>query len=131
MGENYSFSSDSDLSENENDENLPVPVNMQDPPDDIDRNRVHILKESGCGCKMTCHSNLTEIQMYEHILNIREMSKEEKEMYVKGALIDCSDGELTKRGKKRMRPRNTFTFAGKSVCKKMFMLLFDTGRHCL
>ena len=125
-------SSDSDLSsDNENDENAPVPVNVQDHPDDIDRNRVHKMKENGCGCKMKCHSKLSEMQMYEHILNIREMSKEEKEMYVMGALIDCSDGEVTKRGKKRMRSRNTFTFAGKSVCKKMFMLVFDIGRHCL
>ena len=41
---NEDSSSDSELSDNENGENVPLSVNMPDRPDDIDRQRVHTVK---------------------------------------------------------------------------------------
>ena len=35
--------------------------------------------------------------------------KKKKEMYVMGALADCSGNETTKRGKERLRSRNKYT----------------------
>ena len=43
---------------------------------------------------MQCHSKLTEMRMYEHILNIRD-GQRRKGVCVMGALSDCSDGEET------------------------------------
>jgi hypothetical protein len=51
-------------------------------------------------------------------------------MYIMGSLVENSK-ETTKRGKKRMRSRQTFMFSGEKVCKKTFMLAFDIGKHLL
>uniref|UniRef100_A0A8W8JM56 Uncharacterized protein n=1 Tax=Magallana gigas TaxID=29159 RepID=A0A8W8JM56_MAGGI len=42
------------------------------------------------------------------------MSKEEKDMYIMGSLVD-SCKEKTKRGKKRIRSRQTFMFSGEKL----------------
>ena len=58
------------------------------------------------------------------------MSKEEKDMYTMGSLVE-SNKKTNKRGKKRMRSRQTFMFSGERVCKKTIMLSFDIGKHFL
>lgn len=68
--------------------------------------------------------------LYSHILNMSEMSKEEKYMYIMGSLVD-SCIETTKRGKKRIRSSQTFMFSWKMVYRDTFLLVYDIGKHFL
>ena len=123
--------SDSDNSSDEgdqNDENLIDNIPL--PNDDPDMCKIRETKTHGCGCKQNCISHLSDQTLYTHILDIREMTKEEKDMYVMGSLVENSK-DTTKRGKKRMRTRHVFMFSGEKVCKKAFMLAFDIGKHAL
>ena len=56
------------------------------------------------------------------------MTKEEKEMYIKGSLLTGPKSDLTKRGKKRARSRAQYMFNGKVVCKGTFSLVYDIRR---
>lgn len=79
--------------------------------DDPDLFKIREAKIRGCGCKNKCVSIFSDDTLYSHILNMREMSKEEKDMYIMGSLVD-SCKETTKREKKRIRSRQTFMFSG-------------------
>ena len=100
------------------------------PQDDPDLCKIRETKARGCSCKSMCISLFSDDVLYNHILNMREMSKEEKDMYIMGSLVE-SNKETTKRGKKRRRSRQTYMFSGERVCKKTFMLSFDIGKHFL
>ncbi|XP_078328084.1 uncharacterized protein LOC144623518 [Crassostrea virginica] len=100
------------------------------PQDDPDLCKIRETKARGCSCKSMCISLFSDDVLYNHVLNMREMSKEEKDMYITGSLVQ-SNKETTKRGKKRRRSRQTFMFSGERVCKTTFMLSFDIGKHFL
>ncbi|KAH3702264.1 hypothetical protein DPMN_077275 [Dreissena polymorpha] len=72
--------------------------------------------ESGCGCAKICHEKCDASQIRTHILDTREMTREEKDMYIKGCLSEGPNTDSTKRGKKRMRFRGKFTFRGQEIC---------------
>uniref|UniRef100_K1QHU7 Uncharacterized protein n=1 Tax=Magallana gigas TaxID=29159 RepID=K1QHU7_MAGGI len=97
-------------------ENVPLPH------DDPDLFKIRDAKIRGCGCKNKCVSIFSNDTLYSHILNMREMSKEEKDMYIMGSLVD-SCKETTKWGKKRIRSRQTFMFSG----EKIFLDAEDNG----
>ncbi len=88
-------------------------IRLQD--DDPDVVKIRQLKESGCGCRNSCHTMFEDSTILKHILDVREMDKSEKEMYIMAKLVDESAD--TKRGKKRKRLRHDFMFLGKKVCK--------------
>ncbi|KAH3741615.1 hypothetical protein DPMN_048340 [Dreissena polymorpha] len=56
--------------------------------------------ESGCGCAKKYHEKLDASQIIAHILDTLEMTREEKEMYIKGCLSEGPKNDSTKRGKK-------------------------------
>ncbi|XP_062610703.1 uncharacterized protein LOC134272496, partial [Saccostrea cucullata] len=119
-----------DDTEDEDQINLNDIANVPLPEDDPDLYKIRETMVQGCGCKNMCLSLFSNDVLYTHILNMREMSKEEKDMYVMGSLVDNSK-ETTKRGKKRLRSRQTFMFSGEKVCKKTFMLAYDIGKRFL
>ncbi|XP_053386664.1 uncharacterized protein LOC128550843 [Mercenaria mercenaria] len=123
-----SHSDESEESSNENDENRTSPSLAQADPDLI---RVRQFKSVGCGCQRNCHACFEIDELHGHILNIREMEKQDKEMYIMATLADSRDKENTKKGRKRVRFRHDFKFQGKFVCRKTFMLVFDIGKHSL
>ena len=98
--------------------------------DDPDLAKIRNYHANGCGCKSHCVSQFSEQAMYTHILDMREMTKNEKEMYIMGSLTE-NDRDVTKRGKKRQRSRHSLTFSGRPVCKKTYLLLYDIGKHTL
>ncbi|KAH3831889.1 hypothetical protein DPMN_105161 [Dreissena polymorpha] len=60
----------------------------------------HFMK----GCDRHCQKNFTPSSVYQSILDMREKSKDEKEMFLMGILSNCLDtSSSTKRGKKRFR----------------------------
>ena len=62
---------------------------------------------------------------------MREMDKTDKDMYIMGSLVESSEKENTKRGKKRLRSTLTYTYLDTKICKKTFMLIYDIGKHSL
>jgi hypothetical protein len=106
--------------------------NIHLPEDDPDLRKIGEMQAQGCGCKNKCVFSFSDDVIYNHILNIKEMSKEERDMYTysMGSLAEHSK-ETTKQGKKIMRSRQTFMFSGEKICKKTFMLAFDIGKHLL
>ena len=79
--------------------------------------------EKDCGCHRRCELQSTCIEIQTHILDIREMTKDIYNMYIKGSLLTGSKSDLTQRGKKRSRSRAQYTFNGKLVCKETLSLL--------
>jgi hypothetical protein len=63
-------------------------------------------------------------------LRTYELTKDEKDISIMSALNSSTDPD-TKKGAKRKRAKNLFLVEGQSVCKKTFMLYFNTGKHCL
>ncbi len=99
--------------------------------DDPDKLAVeNFMKE--CGCSRHCQKNFTPSSVYQSIFDMREKSKDEKEMFLMGILSNCVDtSSSTKRGKKRSRVRTHFTINGASVCRETFQLFFDVKRAVL
>jgi len=97
--------------------------------DDTDAAKVRAFLQNGCGCKGNCNKKVSFDQVYGLILNLREMTKEEKEMFLIGVLT--SEHETTQRGKKRKRSTCRYTFNGLKVCRKTFLLTHDIGRCAL
>ena len=95
-----------------------------------DLNKVRDIKKNGCKCTMNCSSKFCETDMINHIQNIREMDKNDKEMYLMGTLLDF-DKDKTIKGKKRKRNRRKFMFLGQPVCKNFFIVVYATGSKSL
>lgn len=117
-----------DAEDNESDQGEDV-NETGDAHDDIFLNVRKFLSD-GCGCKHECAKRFNFDTVVNHVLDIRALAKEEKELNVMSLLKDV-DGETTKRGKQRKRARVEFRVEGSAVCKKTFMLFFDIGKHQL
>ena len=48
--------------------------------------KIRQQKENGCGCQSKCLSMFNNGEIFEHILQMRELRKEEKDMYIMGKL---------------------------------------------
>ncbi|KAH3812649.1 hypothetical protein DPMN_141086 [Dreissena polymorpha] len=97
---------------------------------DADYATVRQFLEIGCGCKNKCTVNFEIGQVYHHILNMRELTKAEKDIIVMSNL-KCGNDLTTKRGKPRKRSMVSYNAFQKPVCKKTFMLVNDIGRSAL
>ena len=101
--------------------------------EDADRVRIRKFIFEGCGCQQNCSKKIEgkEERVLVHIFNMREMDKSDKDMYIMGSLVESSEKENTKRGKKRLRSTLTYTYLDTKICKKTFMLIYDIGKHSL
>lgn len=117
---------DTSSSEDEVSENLATLRNT-----DNDFQRVQSFNQRGCECTKKCSAKFTVEEIYDHILNVREMTKDEKELYIMGVVGEVTNNDKTKRGKKRQRMRHVFRFHGQVVCKGTFLLCYDIGRTSL
>ncbi|XP_060568543.1 uncharacterized protein LOC132727145 isoform X2 [Ruditapes philippinarum] len=97
---------------------------------DSDRQQVELYKSSKC-CRLACSGKFTKDQIYQYLLNMKEMEKETKEIYIMGLINDERSTEKTQRGKKRQRMRRKYTFHGTEVCKKTFLLCHGIGKKTL
>ncbi|MES9881925.1 MAG: hypothetical protein ABW185_13685 [Sedimenticola sp.] len=102
------------------------------PDADPDLVKIQLLKANGCGCSNNCQIMFDENVLYKHVLDVKEMDKSDKEIYIMATVIDSNEhGGETKRGKKRQRGRVQYKLLGHKVCKKVFMLAFDVGKYSL
>ena len=82
-----------------------------------------------CSCKTHCLTQFEAEHVQSHILSLREMEKDQKEMFIMGSLLKVGAQE-TRHGK-RKRVRYRYTFHGKSVCKSVFCHINDIGQRTL
>ncbi|XP_053392666.1 uncharacterized protein LOC123542687 [Mercenaria mercenaria] len=107
--------------ESENQVNEDTNVNSEDPQCDI--NNVKTIYDSGCKCTKNCFSNFTFSQIESNILNVREMTKSEKEMLIMGTLKRIISDARCKGNRKRSRYE--YVFEGVTVCHETFLVVFD------
>ena len=84
-----------------------------------------------CKCSVNCMAPFTKDDVDTHILTVREMTKDEKEMYIMGVLREIGvDKQKTWRGD-RKRKRYGYEFQNKRVCRQSFQFVYDIGKHSL
>ena len=84
----------------------------------------------GCECKNgSCLYQFRPEAIDVHREMVRDMEKDEKEMYVMETLQTIG-GENT-RGGKRKRVRYGYSFEGKIVCRRVYRYIFDIGDRTL
>ncbi|XP_062587812.1 uncharacterized protein LOC134249479 isoform X1 [Saccostrea cucullata] len=137
-GEEYSSDSESD-DMNKNDihdrcqlyacqtnttESKPEDVSMSD-LGQIVREKVN----DGCHCQMKCISNLSFEEILGHICCMKELSNEERDMYLMGKL-KCS-GTWDDSGKQIKRQRYHYNFDDREICKDAFLFIHAIGEKYL
>ncbi|XP_060563753.1 uncharacterized protein LOC132723105 [Ruditapes philippinarum] len=101
------------------------------PQNDEDVNIITLYHKNGCGCKKNCIKQFTVSDIFDHILNIREMEKQDKELYIMATVVNSPQNELTKRGKKRQKGHHDFPLVGKPVCRDCVYVGLDIKRSAL
>lgn len=87
--------------------------------------RISETFRNGCSCRMECMSKFTSEEISNHIYSMRELSKDEKDMYIMGKLKSKSTGLSSRHDAKRQR--YTYNFDDREVCKDAFLFLHDIG----
>ena len=77
--------------------------------------KIRQQKETGCGCQNKCLSMFDNVEIFEHILQMRELRKEEKDMYIMGKL-KCKDISSDGNDTAAKRKRYSFYFDDCEVC---------------
>lgn len=54
--------------------------------DDLVKTDTGLMIANGCGCGKACIQSMDISTIQEHVDNLREMTKDEREMYIMGAL---------------------------------------------
>ena len=85
----------------------------------------------GCGCKKCCLEQFQENVIYDNILNVSEMDKDQREMVIMSAFdVKSKDSTSTKRGS-RKQFHCTFRFNGKEICRDAFKVIYNVGEVVL
>lgn len=101
-------------------------VEINDDVDDI-RNAVQENMQTGC-CRNNCYNSIDSNEIYMHILQMRELTSEEKDMYLIGKL-KCKGIEGN--GNEEKRKRYMYSFDDRDVCKSVFLFSHDIGEKSL
>ena len=89
------------------------------------------ISDFQCKCSKNCLALFVKEDIENHILTVREMTKEEREMYIMGVLNEIGiDKHKTWRGD-RKRKRYGYTFNGKKICRQSFQYIYDIGKCSL
>lgn len=86
---------------------------------------------SGCGCVQNCVNNIDKSLIQTHVDNLREMTKDEKELYVMGALQKINPDSKRSRYGDRKRTRYEYKYEGNSICKNAFLIIYDVRNFTL
>ena len=108
--------------QNSQDQNM----SSQQSCDDEIMSSIQHQRRSGCGCQNKCISNFQNEEIFEHILQMRELRKEEKDMYIMGKL-KCKGINNGGDESGAKRKRYSYYFDDREVCKKMFLFTHDFG----
>ena len=86
--------------------------------------------DNSCSCRMECMSKFSFHEIHDHICSMRELSKEERDMYIMGKIKSRSTGSVSSRHDAK-RQRYEYSFDDREVCKDAFLFLHDIGEKYL
>lgn len=85
---------------------------------------------TGCTCSKKCFTRLERKVVIEHIQNVRELSKQEKNMYIIGALK--VNGSTAKKNQDDIkRHRFCYFFNGAEICVASLRVIYDIEEDML
>lgn len=84
-----------------------------------------------CTCSRNCLETFSNNEIDENIFQLRELSKEENEMFVMGVLQKEAFGSITRNSNERKRMRYSYSFKGVSICRDAFLKIYDVSRKVL
>lgn len=90
---------------------------------------IQSLKEkvlTSCSCGKNCLDSVPLDDIQNSILALRELSREERDMFIMGKL-SCNSNSCTQRGKERKRKRYTYFFRNKEICRGSFLFAYGVG----
>lgn len=90
---------------------------------------IQSLKEkvlTSCSCGKNCLDSVPLDDIQSSILALRELSREERDMFIMGKL-SCNSNSCTQRGKERKRKRYTYFFRNKEICRGSFLFAYGVG----
>ena len=99
--------------------------------DDDECFTIFTIADFECRCSVSCISQFEQSEIQEHIMNICEMTKEEKDMYLMGVLQPIGVSHTKTWRGERKRKRYGYTYGGKNVCRSTFQYIFNIGRRAL
>ncbi|KAH3715222.1 hypothetical protein DPMN_057928 [Dreissena polymorpha] len=67
------------------------------PCNDVEFSKIQKFCSEGCGCNRECAKALSAEKVFVHILNVRDMEKSAKDLYLMGILQDDRSSDVTKR----------------------------------
>ena len=85
-------------------------------------------REKGCSCHWKCMDKIPFDEISDHVLLMRELSREEKDMYIMGKLKSKGTGTNTESSK---RKRFAYCYDDREVCKEVFLISHDIGEKYL
>ena len=90
-------------------------------PDDLPNAKLR----QGCGCGKSCFDYFPTKKIVDHIWDLREMTKQEKEALIMTILSTLGiDSSITRRGD-RKRTVYQYSFNDVRVCRNAFMVIYD------
>lgn len=89
---------------------------------------LEIKISSGCSCHFNCFDKIQYEEIKDHILTMRELTRDEKDMFIMGKLT-CRNSGMDTSDKKRQR--YIYSFADREVCKVAFLIIHDLSEKQL
>lgn len=120
LSQSFEFSQNNDQDGDDNDDN-----------GDEEEDSIRTIKEKvnrGCGCHFKCYEKFQIKEIIDHIFTMRELNKDEKEMYIMGKLKSKSTGYDLIDKKRR---RYMYNYDDREICKHAFLLIHDIGEKRL
>lgn len=120
LSQSFEFSQNNDQDGDDNDDN-----------GDEEEDSIRTVKEKvnrGCGCHFKCYEKFQIKEIIDHIFTMRELNKDEKEMYIMGKLKSKSTGYDLIDKKRR---RYMYNYDDREICKHAFLLIHDIGEKRL
>ncbi|XP_048771609.1 uncharacterized protein LOC125677540 [Ostrea edulis] len=93
---------------------------------DSNDENTEVEDEFVCNCSSNCLDNFLKSEITDHIYRLREMTKEEKEMYIMGSIKKVGNKKVTSKRKERKRARYEYSFESQAICRKAFLIVYDT-----
>ena len=110
-------------------DSMPEGAENENEDEDSYISEVEQMLITACKCKKqkACYTQFLPAQVLDHILNVKEMDKSEKELYILDTLVaNSSDSETTRRGV-RKQTHLSYKFDGKVICRGVYRIVFDVG----
>ncbi|XP_056013929.1 uncharacterized protein LOC125667802 [Ostrea edulis] len=93
-------------------------------------NDLQSLKQNtttACSCGKNCLKNIGVEEIQNSILTTKELTRDEKDMFIMGRLMCTGFGSNTQRGKERKRKKYAYYFQNQEICKGSFLFAYGVG----